>query len=346
MYKNLRRLTVLLFLLSVAPALPASAKKRNKTREQEKEITESTPAILWRNPGNIVARDLFYGAGGKGHQPHTRFRFIKEDDSGTNPKFVIQDENGVKWKVKLGPEAQPETAASRLVWAMGYFTDEDYVVPLLRVEGMRRLKRGQNLVSADGSMRNARLERYLKTEKRIGRWRWRQNRFSGTRELNGLRVLMALINNWDLKDGNNSIYEENPPEDSRGRELHYVVSDLGASFGSTGAGWSHGGSRGNLRAYAHSRFIRKITSRYVDFATPTRPALIYIFNPKQLTIHWRLRWIGKHVPRSDVQWISRLLGQLSPKQIREAFRAAGYPPEQVEPFAQILQERIAELNRL
>ena len=53
--------------------------------------------------------------------------------------------------------------------------------------------------------------------------------FTGTRELNGLRVMMALINNWDLKDENNAIYREKPV-----RDQIYEVSDLGASFGTTG----------------------------------------------------------------------------------------------------------------
>jgi hypothetical protein len=30
---------------------------------------------------------------------------------------------------------------------------------------------------------------------------------AGTREFNGLRVMMALINNWDLKANNNSVYD-------------------------------------------------------------------------------------------------------------------------------------------
>lgn len=42
------------------------------------------------------------------------YTFIREDLKRTNPKFVVRDENGVEWKVKLGPEAKPETAASRL----------------------------------------------------------------------------------------------------------------------------------------------------------------------------------------------------------------------------------------
>src|SRR5205823_6272753 len=93
----------------------------------------------------------------------------------------------------------PETVASRLVWAVGYYTNEDYFLPVLRVRNVPRLQRGQNLVSPDGSIKNLRLKRYLKGEKKIALWRWHRNPFVGTRELNGLRVMMALINNWTLK---------------------------------------------------------------------------------------------------------------------------------------------------
>ena len=31
--------------------------------------------------------------------------------------------------------------------------------------------------------------------------------FPDTRKFNGLRVMMALMNSWDLKDENNAIYE-------------------------------------------------------------------------------------------------------------------------------------------
>ena len=42
----------------------------------------------------------------------------------------------------------------------------------------------------------------------------------------------------------------------------------------------------------------------------------------------------------------QLLGQLSDEQIRDCFRAAGYSPEEVEGFAKVVKERIADLNRL
>ncbi len=63
-------------------------------------------------------------------------------------------------------------------------------------------------------------------------------------------------------------------------------------------------------------------------------------------MHFRERWIGKHIPRSDASWIGRLLSRLSKDQIHQAFRAAGYSSEEVEEFTTVLEERIADLNRL
>ena len=294
---------------------------------------------------DIASRNLFYGPGDKEHAPHSTYTFIKEDLNGTNPKFDVRDENGVKWKVKLGVEARPEVVASRLVWAVGYYANEDYFVPELRVENMPRLKRGQKLVSKDGTVHNVRLKRSLKGEEKIGDWKWSDNPFTRQRELNGLRVMMALINNWDHKDENNAVYEEKHG-DAGTPELHYAVSDLGASFGTTGRSLTHSMSKGNLKAYQHSKFIRKKTSEYVDFYVPSRPALIYLATPKEYFSRVDMRWIGRHIPRSDAQWIGGLLTQLSPDQIRDAFRAAGYTPDQVNAYALVFEKRIAELKQL
>ena len=231
------------------------------------------------------------------------------------------------------------------MWAVGYYANEDYFLPELHVENMPRLKRGQKLVSKDGTVHNVRLKRSLKGEEKIGDWKWSDNPFTRQRELNGLRVIMALINNWDLKDANNAIYEEKHG-DSGISELHYAVSDLGASFATTGFSWTQSISKGNLKAYQHSKFIRKKTSEYVDFYVPSRPALIYLTAPKEFFSRVNMRWIGRHIPRSDAQWIGGLLAQLSPDQIRDAFRAAGYTPDQVNAYAAVVEKRIAELDRL
>ena len=269
--RRVRALVIAVILL--APTAPAFAKDSDKSGGANTALTASTPGLLWQYPTDIASRDLYYGPGGEENAPHTVFTFVKEDLNGTNPKFDVRDQDGTKWKVKLGVEARPETVASRLVWAVGYYANEDYFLPTLQVENMPRLQRGQKLVGPDGSMRNVRMKRYLSGEKKIGSWKWSDNLFVHERELNGLRVLMALINNWDLKDENNSVYEEKAADDASPK-LRYAVTDLGSSFGTTGLSWSHSVGKGNLKSYRHSKFIRKVTPEYIDFAVPSRPALI------------------------------------------------------------------------
>jgi hypothetical protein len=124
------------------------------------------------------------------------------------------------------------------------------------------------------------------------------------------------------------------------------VSDVGASFGSTGFGATRAGSKGNLHAYTNSKFISKVTPEFVDFNVPSRPALIHLVYPPEFIRRLELRSIGKNIPRGDVKWIGEILAKLSPDQIRDAFRAAGYSPQEIEAFSEVVEGRIAELNRL
>jgi len=44
--------------------------------------------------------------------------------------------------------------------------------------------------------------------------------------------------------------------------------------------------------------------------------------------------------------MGQLLARLSPEQIRDAFRAAGYTPEETEGFAKVVERRIGALTAL
>jgi hypothetical protein len=333
---SVKKLAFVILLAGVTIHPIGAAKKQAKPRV---DAGNGTPT-LWRAPADIAERDLFYGPGGKEHQPHGVVTFVKEDLDGTNPKFVVRDGDGMKWKVKLGLEARPETVATRIVWAGGYYANEDYFVPELKVEGMPpSLHRGAKLVAADGTVHNVRLKREPKEEKKVGTWQWRENPFTGTRELNGLKVMMALINNWDLKDENNAIYES-------GSERIYTVSDLGASFGTDGRYWPRDKAKGNLESYRQSKFIRQMSDGLIDFCVPARPRWVYLVNPKEYFRRRGLEWIGHEIPRGDAKWVGELMSHLSKSQIRDAFRSAGYSPGEVEGFASVLEGRIVTLTDL
>jgi hypothetical protein len=307
------------------------------------EITRPDLNQLWRQP-DIQAENLLYGIGGLEHAPHGPFTFQKEDLKGSNPKFVVRDADGVRWKVKLGAEAQPETAASRFVWAVGYYADDDYFVPELQVLGLpKHLHRGQDLVENGGIFHGARLKRE-QGEKKVGGWAWRDNRFAGTKEMDGLRVMMALIDNWDLKNINNAVRDVKEKESGTQRE--FLVSDLGASFGTTGIRVSHDASKGNVDAYKKAQFITDVGSETVSFAVPSRPAALEALDPHDYVRRVDLEWIGKDIPIQHVRWITSLLSQLSDQQIRDAFRAAGYLGPDLDGFTFTIEHRIAELKKL
>lgn len=331
-------LCLLLFVgLLLSPSLPAQSTSDNNPAASQR-------AVLWTDPGDIRARDLFYGPGGKEHLPQLPVKFVAEVSGGGNPKFDVVDDAGRKWRAKLGLEAQPEVVATRLLWAVGYIANENYFVRDLSVSGLpSHLHRGQKFVSPGGHVRAVRLQEHppgTHKGKREGTWKWRKNPFRGTREFDGLRVMMALISNWDLVTGNTAIREG-----KHGEEL-YEVSDVGSSFGRNGRGFSDVGSKNNLEAYRKSKFLGKVTPDYVDFSFPSLPPILYVFDLKLYVELGGPHWIGRHIPRHHVQWIAGLLSQLSPQQIRDAFRAAGYTPEQIEQYSAAVEERIASLRRL
>jgi hypothetical protein len=315
-------------------------------QSSDKQPTQPGTAVIWSDPGDISSRDLLYGSGGEKDQPHSPMVFEKEDMKGTNPKLDVRDRDGEKWKVKMGVEARPETVATRLLWAVGYFTEEDYFVPELQIDNLpAQLKRGQQFVKPGGIIPNVRVKRHPKHAEKDGEWHWRNNPFTGTRELNGLRVMMALINNWDLKDDNNAIYI-----DKEDNKQLYMVTDLGASFGTMGYRLGPGHGKNDLGAYKHSKFISHLHKDYVDFGTPAHATVVELlggpFTLPDFISRQKLRWIGRHIPRADAKWIGGLLAQLKPEQIQEAFRAAAYSDKEIQEFSAIVEQRIAELQKL
>lgn len=340
------RMGVVCFCMAIALALPNAgvAQKGYIAAVTKGEITGPVLTELWRQPSDIRSEDLYYGPGGKAHVPHGPFTFIREDLDGSNPKYDVRDARGVKYKIKLGVEARPETVATRLIWAIGYHADEDYFLPEVQVKNVpKHLHRGRNLIGPGGVLHNVRLKR-TEDEKKRDIWRWRDNAFAGTRELNGLRVLMAVINNWDLKDVNNAIRDIRRRDGEK--ERIYEVSDVGASFGGDGIGLTQTRSKGNLKTYRHSKFFRKIGPELVDFDVPARPTLLEIVKPQDFFSRMKLRRIGRHIPRKDARWIGQMLGQLSNRQLRDAFLSAGYSHQEIDGFTLILEERIRELQAL
>jgi hypothetical protein len=300
----------LFLIISVVSGAAWAPKGGNKA---PKPGVGSAPAVLWREPTDIQSRNLFYGPGGSEHQPHGKLSFIEEKFNGVNPKFDVHDEDGTRWAVKIGNEAKPETAATRLVWAVGYFTNEDYYLTELNIAGDLSLRRGGAL-SHRTQLKDLRLKRHNQGERQIADWGWDDNPFVGTKELDGLKIMMELICNVDLKAPNQHIYDVN------GAEQRYVAADLGSSFGLAGKTIFY--SKGVLKDFQSRPLIKNVGPEFIDF------------------------WSFKHIPREHAKWIGGYLAQLSDDQIKDAFRAAGFSPAEVEGFAQKVREKINELVNL
>ena len=327
--------SVLLTLLILSAPLTAQKKDKSKEREDTTKLS----GTLRQDSGDLSSLNCFYGAGGKADAPNVngKFTFVKEDAAGTSPKFEVTDDQGVHWKVKLGQEPQSETAATRLLWAAGYFVDEDYYLFEFKVANMPKLHRGGQFVSADGTVHKARLERKIKEIKNLSTWSWFADQPEDRRDMNGLRVMMALINNWDLKSVNNSIYEI-------GGERRRVVSDLGASFGNTGSPFTR--SKSSAEEYARSKFIDRSDREFVDFVMHSRPFFLAGIDVPNYRKRTRMESITKHIPREDAKWLGQRLSALSEEKLSDCFRAAGYSPAEISIYTQTVQKRIAELNAL
>ena len=101
-------------------------------------------AELWVD-ASPATRALFAGPAGNGSvRPATdaRFTVVKRDTGGFSITYRVRDERGRDWSVKVGPEAQTEMVASRIVWGLG-----DHEVPSYFVERWTRRmdpRRGSN----------------------------------------------------------------------------------------------------------------------------------------------------------------------------------------------------------
>src|ERR1051326_1155328 len=137
---------------------------------------------FWVDPAGTASRDVFYGPGGPELAPRSmEFQFIEEDTSGTTPKFIVRDKQGVTWKMKLGVEARPEVAASRLMWAAGYYAYPEYFLASAYVQGLpSQLRRGQTQFDPAGGVHQIRLQR-MDFAKKLGTWKWRESPFLRTR---------------------------------------------------------------------------------------------------------------------------------------------------------------------
>ena len=135
---------------------------------------------------------------------------------------------------------------------------------------------------------------------------------------------MRIVNNWDLVDRNNVLYEYGRPADGLRRK--YVVKDVGAALGRTGSiGFQRQGTKNDLEGFEKQDYINGVHGDRVEFDDAG-------------VLH---RELYRVVTVADVRWISERLSRLSPQQWKDAFRAGGYPDDQADRFIRKIQEKVA-----
>ena len=306
----------LLVLFAVIFSLIATVDLGLAKPKTKKQIPKGTP-VLWHKPGDIGSRDLYLGPGGLAMRPDlSHIIFIEEERGGWSKKYKVRDGSGRVWVAKLGKEAQAETSAVRLLWGLGYLTEINYLVPRVEIPGK-------------GTFQNVRFEARPKDVKRLDEWKWKQNPFVGTKEFQALKVMMVLLNNWDVKDSNNKILFA---QGNSGDELRYIISDLGATFGHSSKVpifWRIMRSRNNPKKYAKSDFVAGAKNNRVHFH-----------------YHGKRDDLFHDITIEDATWTASLLSKLSDRQLRDAFRAANYTPDQINLLTNAVRTRTNELLNL
>ncbi len=324
-------LFLLFGLVAIGPvqaSLPVqeNGKKEKKDKKETDDPNAGRP-VLWTER-DMESLDLFVGGQESKDVPgpSDKYTFVARDPGGTSEKIVVKDDKGRSWTVKFGPEARPETAASRIVWAAGYYVDPVFFVDRTHIEGRGGF-----------DIWDVRFERDDDGLKTLGPWSWDANHFKGTREYQGLQTVMALINNWDLKDENNKIARPNKESGGDQSLRVYYVSDLGGTLGSTGNGLRKipgfgnlpAGSKGNPNGFANQVFIDGVENGMVKFHYEGK-------NPDAL----------QGVTVENARWMGNLLGRLSDKQLSDAFRSAGFKDDEVAIYVRAMRDRINKLKSL
>ncbi|HKO61864.1 MAG TPA: hypothetical protein VJV03_11950 [Pyrinomonadaceae bacterium] len=330
----------LLLVIVMLVAVPVMAQKKSN---------ETAPAgvpVLWRDPGDVTKRDLRYGPGSAELAPVGPFTFGGEESTGASPKFKVTDARGDTWVVKLGVEAQAETVATRIIWSVGYFADEAYYLDRVEIKNLPKLSRGQEFVEGKSIIRGARFEPKRKGIERGINWDWEENPFVQTRELDGLKVLMVLLGNYDTRLANNKILTAT---NGTTVEARYVATDVGATLGKVG-GLGGKRSKNSLADFQSSKFITGVENGFVKFDYSTKPkgmgAFASLFKPSYRSSQAKKERAMKTITVANARWMGSVLAQLSDDQLRDAFRAASYDAATMEGFIKVIRARIAELNNL
>ncbi|HEX8179155.1 MAG TPA: hypothetical protein VF525_06375 [Pyrinomonadaceae bacterium] len=295
-------------------------------------------ASLWRDPGAVEELDFHAGSGGADGAPRPPFKFVAEHATGSNPCLSVSDARGRTWRVKWGDEVRSETFATRLAWAAGYHVEHCYFVPAGHIEGATELGRARSCVGADCTFTDARFELDEAGVRKLfdeHGWAWNDNPFTGTRELNGLKIMLMLTSNWDNKDvrdvgrgSNTAIFEHRLADGSI--EARYLFIDWGASMGRWGTPFDR--SKWDAAGYEWQT---------PDFITGVSDGIVEWGYIGQRTDDAR-----EQISVADVRWLYQYIGRITDAQLRAGLATSGATEAEIEIFTRALRLRFTQLAQV
>jgi hypothetical protein len=166
-------------------------------------------------------------------------------------------------------------------------------------------------------------------------WAWHDNPFVGTRQLDGLKIVVMLLSNWDSKDrrvvsrgSNTAIFEHRVSRLSS--EARYLITDWGGAMGKWGMTPVSRG-RWDVDGFEEQTpdFITGVYGDVVDFGYQGQRSEI-----------------GRSIPIAHVQWFYRKVRRITEPALRMGLLVSGATEEEATRFARALRARIEALGRV
>jgi hypothetical protein len=305
-------LAVSIAVLLIAP-VASSCGSQSVNATPAAQPSAAQLAQLWVRPE--PGRDLFYGVGGRrlAPDPKAKYTVIEIKRGGYSRGYTLEGPDDREWSAKFPPEAGTEVIASRLHWGIGYHQPPIYLL--------------RDWTATKATSPNPQLPaRFREKDPDLNgldagdSWSYYENPFVGTRQMNGLLVLQAMLGNSDLKETQNVVYTLK--KEAEGATRWYVARDLGHTFGRTGV---LDAPRGDIEVFENTPFILGVENGRVKF-----------------------EWRGRHrelvsnIRPADVRWICEQLDRLTDEQWRDAFRAGGVEGPMAARFIRRMKQKVAE----
>lgn len=298
------------------------------------ETIDPNVPLLWREQADLGTMDLTYGAGGQELVPAGPFTFIEEDKKGTTPKVLVTDANGRKWQIKFGEEVKSEVFATRIMWALGYIVEPEYYVRSGKVLHAKGLRRAAPFIN-NGNFSDARLQLRDPKWVPVEGQNWTFKNVGEYPSFKGLKIMMMLLSNWDVKDArsrdndaNTSIMRRELP--NGGVQMEYIINDWGATMGKWGGISTR--SKWDCKGY---------TNESNDFVKGVKDGKVEFGYQGKLTSD-----IASNITVGDVQWLMLQLKKLSDDEIHQALAASGANAEETACFTTAMRTRINALAKV